>query len=256
MRVKEKRGKKGYNTMTYFGLVKTSSSIFQTVANRLDKFTNEMSAVNLDNLEALKLEFHELLQHEDKLQVFATQNHPSTKELGKLSPLQETILQKEIDEFSKHVDFDLEALLETNDFAQHMADLPQFIEDKCPFLQSIIKTLFTVKKNVQRQTDETIRLRSIQTAHAVAMLLNIRNQKIDNSFKLAFTILLITLGAGGAMLTDTNNMGLTLSYIATNRKLDSIITKTKITLEKELLKGYPIIYLLDNINIHRGQHKH
>ena len=58
----------------------------ETVANLLDKFTNEMSADNMDNLAALRLEFHELLQHQDKLQVVATQNHPSTKELGKLSP--------------------------------------------------------------------------------------------------------------------------------------------------------------------------
>ena len=70
----------------------------------------------------------------------------------------------------------------------------------------------------------------MSVVHALAILISLKSQKIPNDFKLMFTCLCISFGAGSRFIGMLNHVGLTVSWLtamnffdAQKRKLEESI---------------------------------
>ena len=86
--------------------------------------------------------------------------------------------------------------------------LPPNIRGKCPLIHSIVETLLLTKADHSVHEDR----RTLSTMHALAILLILMSQKIQNSFKLMFTSLCMSYGAGERFITMLNHPGLMFSW--------------------------------------------
>ncbi len=94
-------------------------------------------------------------------------------------------------------------------------------------------------------------------AHALAILASLRSQKLSNDFKLMFTILCVSYGAGERFIHMLNHVGLTTSWKCFLNFLDKSwkFKKQRVSQEVKDLKT-PLILLMDNVNMYRGKRRH
>ena len=114
--------------------------------------------------------------------------------------------------------------------------------------------LFNVLDTILLQgKEDAVSERRVKSAvHSLAILVSLRSQKIPNDFKLLFTCLCISFGAGLRFISMLNHLGLTVSWERAMKFFD----KRKMKQEKYLANLSPAILLIDNINIYRGKRKH
>eukprot|EP00112_Aurelia_sp_Birch-Aquarium-sp1_P005270 Seg1598.4 transcript_id=Seg1598.4/GoldUCD/mRNA.D3Y31 product="Potassium channel AKT3" protein_id=Seg1598.4/GoldUCD/D3Y31 len=164
-------------------------------------------------------------------------------------------LCKEIDVFTKILDFDLEKIEEDIDCTKlhfKLRDLPKDVKDGCPLIYNIVEALLLTKNDQSVQNE--VRVRS--AVHAIALLLSLRNQKIQNNFKLMFTILCVSYGAGQRFVGMLNHVGLCISWQKFVDFLDKRLKQKEVLIKRRVQDLKPIILLMDNINMYRGKKKH
>ena len=93
-------------------------------------------------------------------------------------------------------------------------------------------------------------------SHALAILCGVSSQKITNDFKILFTILCISYGAGSRFIGMLNHIGLTVSWQKAMDVLDDRMDKMKAHVKEITPTDVAIILLMDNINIYKGKRKH
>ncbi len=162
-------------------------------------------------------------------------------------------LNKELDTFIKYLNINIQSKnLSEEDFTGIFSFLACNVRDTCPLLYSILDNLL-LHTGGGRNVSE-IRVRG--AVHSLAILISLRNQKIQNDFKLMFTCLCISFGAGCRFIGMLNHLGLTVSW----RKAMDFFDKRSKNQQEDITQltpaGVPVILLIDNINIYRGKKKH
>ena len=108
-------------------------------------------------------------------------------------------------------------------------------------------------KNDRRKVSET-RVKS--AVHALAILVSLKSQKICNDFKLMFTLLCISFGAGCRFIGMLNHVGLTVSWQTVMKYFEKQEKKLEENIKLITPANVPLILLMDNINMYRGKKKH
>ena len=83
-------------------------------------------------------------------------------------------------------------------------------------------------------------MRVKSAVHAIAILVSLKNQKIKNDFKLMFTFLCISFGAGCRFIGMLNHLGLTVSWQTAMKFFDDKMKRQKQHLDEISLKDIPI----------------
>ena len=78
----------------------------------------------------------------------------------------------------------------------------------CPLLFEIVKCLLLTSSSGNVQTGRRVH----SASHALAILCSLSSQMITNNFKILFTILCISYGAGSRFVGMLNHIGLTVSW--------------------------------------------
>ena len=90
------------------------------------------------------------------------------------------------------------------------------MRDNCPLLFDVLDTLFLHKEDGRPVSEKRVK----SAVHSLSLLVSLRSQKIENDFKLAFTCLCISFGAGMRFITMLNKLGLTVSWVKAMSFLD------------------------------------
>ena len=164
-------------------------------------------------------------------------------------------LNNEINFFTSILDFGFHSIdedIKYDAIHQKLQKLPDDMRDKCPLIYNIVETLLLTKDDQSVQSQQRVR----SATHALAILVSLRNQKIQNNFKLMFTMLCVSHGAGERFVTLLNHIGLNISWKKIIQFLDSRLKQKSLLLKKKTEDMLPIILLMDNINMYRGKKKH
>ena len=114
-------------------------------------------------------------------------------------------LNEEIDVFVQYLDTNIQKRCEFNSI---FAGLTENVEKNCPLLFNIIDTIL-LYRDAETASAKT-RVKS--AVHAIAVLISLKSQKIKNDFKVMFTCLCISFGAGCRFIGMLNHLGLTVSW--------------------------------------------
>ena len=118
-------------------------------------------------------------------------------------------LNKELDTFIKYLNINMQSKnLSEEDFTGIFSSLACNVRGTCPLLYNILHNLL-LHTGGGRNVSE-IRVKG--AVHSLAILISLRNQKIQNDFKLIFTCLCISFGAGCRFIGMLNHLGLTVSW--------------------------------------------
>ena len=158
-------------------------------------------------------------------------------------------LNEEIDIFVQYLNTNIQKRCEFNSM---FAGLTENVEKNCPLLFNIIDTIL-LHRDVETASAK-IRVKS--AVHAIAILISLRSQKIKNDFKVIFTCLCISFGAGCRFIGMLNHLGLTVSWQTAMKFFDEKMKMQEEDLAKITPENVPVMLLIDNINIYRGKRKH
>ena len=137
-------------------------------------------------------------------------------------------------------------------FADMFISLTSSVKENCPLLFSILDALLLHKKDGIKITET----RTMSAVHALAILISLKSQKIPNDFKLMFTCLCISFGAGSRFIGMLNHVGLTVSWLTAMNFFDAQKRKLEENIRSITPVDVPILLLMDNINMYRGKRKH
>ena len=123
-------------------------------------------------------------------------------------------------------------------------------KNDCPLLSDVMQTLF-----ITDDDDSIGKRKQLSFAHAMTLLMNLKNKDLKNDVKLMFSILLSSYGVGQRLMNLLCRMKITYSWAVFSTFLDNFIE------EKEHVKDQadfdiPLIFLIDNINMYRGNKKY
>ena len=178
-----------------------------------------------------------------------------TREIGKLSTSESEELNKEIVTFTSILDFELENTekdIKYDDLHIKLKNLPEDVKENCPLIFNIVEALLLTKEDQSTQSEKRVR----STMHALALLLSLHNQKMQNNFRLMFTMLCVSYGAGDRFITMLNHMGLSISWKKFIQFLDIRLKEKPALIKDKTADLHPVILLMDNINMFRGKKKH
>jgi hypothetical protein len=190
-------------------------------------YNKEMDCVsalseNIDILYEKELEF--LLQHDKKLS--ASEQGPLVDEFQKLSNIVNLGVRSG------------ESIAEVQINSSVFQNLQLNVKKDCPILTGIIE----VKEK--------------GAIHALALLASLRNKQCRNDITLMFTIMLVSFGAGCRMVNMLNKIGLTIHWDTLMNFLDKQLDKKTAHITSLTPKELPLLLLMDNINIYRGNKRH
>ena len=172
---------------------------------------------------------------------------------GEISCAESEELDNEIIKFTTLLDFDMENVDKDIHFEKvhlKLSSLPNDLKEKCPLIYNIAETLLLTKSDQTVQSDRRVR----SAMHALAILLSQRNQKLQNNFKLMFTTLCVSYGAGESY--NYAKPGLAMSWTKFVEFLDKRLKNKPNVVNEKCKDMMPIILLMDNINMYRGKRKH
>ncbi|CAB4007800.1 Hypothetical predicted protein, partial [Paramuricea clavata] len=207
-------------------------------------------------LEENRLLKNELVRSREKISKLTESLNPVGESL---SDEQCKLLDKEMAVVREMYCIDLE-----HDFAEtddgERVFMPSFFEnvtlsikEKCPLLTSIITTL-AVGKSTKRNTGNKDSNFKFKTAlQAILALDDVKSERTKSSFSVLFGLLLFSYGAGKALLTMLEPFGLCKSYEFYRGFLGKSLQHYKNKVNLRCPDGCPVIFLFDNINIHRGR---
>lgn len=160
---------------------------------------------------------------------------------------EKTKLTEEVEMLSQTVSFGVrsgEKLFDIND--KIFEELVKNVSENCPFLYDIVKTLFP--------TDNTRKEKG--AIHSLSLLMSLRNNHCQNDITLVFTLMLVAYGAGTRMVNMLNRIGLTMHWDTLMSFLDKYNKEKFDELHSNMPHEKPLILLLDNVNIYRGNQRH
>ena len=99
-------------------------------------------------------------------------------------------------------------------------------------------------------------IRVNSAVHAIAILSSLRSQKMTNDFKVLFSLLCVSFGAGMRFINMLNHVGFTVSWSTAMNILDERMRKLRDNVQRLTPVDIAIILLMDNINIYRGKRRH
>ena len=241
-------------------LIKTTSTELDDISKRLD---THLSTEEIQS-DVLKVLRHMQQQLQNRMQEL--QNTMTTllqKEVDQLVERQsqcETLCAQETLQLNEEMSIFIEYLnknIQSNtlcgdDLSGIFSSLTGNLRENCPLLFNVLDTIL-----LQGKEDSAVSERHVKSAvHSLAILVSLRSQKIPNDFKLLFTCLCISFGAGLRFISMLNHLGLTVSWERAMKFFD----KRKMKQERDLANlspvDIPVILLIDNINIYRGKRKH
>lgn len=126
------------------------------------------------------------------------------------------------------------------------------MRENCPLLFDVLDTLFLHKEDGRPVSENRVK----SAVHALSLLVSLKSQKIKNDFKIIFTCLCISFGAGTRFVTMLNKLGLTVSWDKAMAFLDFRKVKQQDEIKKLTPLEKPVILMFDNVNMYRGKHKH
>ena len=121
-----------------------------------------------------------------------------------------------------------------------------------PLLYDIVEHIFLTKS--AGSVHEGIRVNSV--SHATAILMSLRSQKITNDFKILFTYMCISFGAGMRFVNMLNHVGFTVSWKNAMDTFDDRMLKMNDNVKRLTPRDVRIMLLMDNINKYRGKKRH
>ena len=170
-----------------------------------------------------------------------------------LCAVEKAKLDKELSHFLGYINIDLSSKLPSEiQFANMFVSLTSSVKENCPLLFNILDALLLHKKD-GRKISET---RTMSAVHALAILISLKSQKIPNDFKLMFTCLCISFGAGSRFIGMLNHVGLTVSWLTAMNFFDAQKRKLEGNIRSITPVDSHILLLMDNINMYRGKRKH
>ena len=105
------------------------------------------------------------------------------------------------------------------------ANLSTSLTEECPLLFEVVEHLFLISSGGKVQTGRRVN----SASHALAILCSLSSQKITNYFKILFTLLCISYGAGIRFVEMLNHIGLTVSWKKAMPVLDERTSKETYT---------------------------
>ena len=166
---------------------------------------------------------------------------------GSLHSEEAKILNEEIEKCVQFLNTKLES---RSQFDGIFNELTGTVEHNCPLLYSILGTI------LQYDATTAAKYTRVKSAvHAIAILISLRSQKIKNDFKVMFTFLCISFGAGSRMIEMLNHLGLTVSWQKAMKLFDNKMKSQQSDRTKITPDNVPVMLLIDNINIYRGKRK-
>ena len=134
---------------------------------------------------------------------------------------------------------------------ENLVKLRDDFYNDCPLLADVFKVLFPhVEDN--RESNR----KQLTVAHAVSLLMSLRNKTAHNDVRLVFSIMLISFGVGPRLINMLCKMGLTNHWKVVSNFLEHHIERKMQIIAKETSAIAPVIFLLDNVNVYRGQKKY
>ncbi|KAK3727617.1 hypothetical protein QZH41_006001 [Actinostola sp. cb2023] len=82
------------------------------------------------------------------------------------------------------------------------------------------------------------------------------NQKYPNDIQLLFGLLCMSYGGGKQCINMLNSIGLSLHWDSLTKHLDERLDKFQNIINKECPRSSPVILLMDNINMYKGNKRH
>jgi hypothetical protein len=162
-------------------------------------------------------------------------------------------LNDELKTFISYIDIGLETdSLEEVNFVDKFISLPENVRENCPLLFDVLDTLFLHKEDGRPVSENRVK----SAVPALSLLVSLKSQKIKNDFKIIFTCLCISFGAGMRFVTMLNKLGLTVSWDKAMAFLDFRKVKQQDEIKKLTPLEKPVILMFDNVNMYRGKHKH
>ena len=162
-------------------------------------------------------------------------------------------LNDEFDFFSKKVNFGLhnpEEQVGLKFTDENFEKLRTDFKTECPVLWNIMKTLFPVDEAGHTKKKE------LSYAHAISLLMSLRNRNLKNDVKLCFSLLLQSFGVGCRLMNFLAKMSMTYTWQTLGSYLDSFIENKYKSVCLKAGHQVPIILLMDNINVYRGNKKY
>ena len=118
-------------------------------------------------------------------------------------------LQKEINVLSSFLNTELGSKTLTEcDLTGCFSKLTSDVKENCPLLFNVLCNIFLHKTDGRPVSEFRVK----SAVHALAILVSLRSQKLANDFKLMFTYLCVSFGAGYRFITMMNHLGLTVSW--------------------------------------------
>ena len=164
-----------------------------------------------------------------------------------LSQQKKNKLTAEVEVLSKTVNFGVRSGENVFDINDEMFEkLVKNVAENCPLLYDIVKTLFP--------SDDSRKEKG--AIHSLSLLMSLRNSHCRNDIILVFTLMLVAYGAGARMINMLNRIGVTMHWDTLMSFLDNYREKKFQELHSKIPPETPLVLLLDNVNIHRGNQRH
>ena len=113
-------------------------------------------------------------------------------------------IQTEVQEFEKTLKSGLRTETEIKIDGTLFANLSQTMREQCPLIYEIVETLLLTTSEGRIATGRRVH----RASHALAILCSLKSQRLSNDFKLLFTLLCISFGAGMRFVNVLNHVGL------------------------------------------------
>ena len=174
------------------------------------------------------------------------------KQVRQLSQTLKDDISSEVEMFKTMLNLELTTKTEIEIDGSLFSTLSSKLSEDCPLLFEIVESLLLVSSDGNKKTGRRVH----SASHAFAILFSLRSQKITNDFKILFTLLCISHGAGMRFVGMLNHIGLTVSWNKAMQVLDDRMIKTKENIKKLTPTDIAIILLMDYIYIYKGKRKH
>ena len=133
---------------------------------------------------------------------------------------------------------------------KNIADLRDDFQTECPTLWDVMRSLFPVDGEGNTKKKE------MSFAHALSILISLKDRSLRNDVKLCFSLLLQSFGVGCRLMNFLCKMSLTYSWETLGKYLDAFMENKLLHICKKASMDVPIILLMDNINVYRGNKKY
>ena len=197
-------------------------------------------------------EYHDVIEKKYETELVKLCASPKDQLQGR----EKVQLEKEVEELTKIVNkglFMSSKVLSSAELSSLLSSLLQDLQSQCPLIYHIVESLLLTKADGSVQKGS---LRALDASHALALLVGLRSQKLENNFKQLFTFLCISYGAGNRFIGMLHHIGLTMAWTTAMKLLDERLKKLQKARQSELSDLMPVILLMDNINMYRGKQKH